>query len=58
MNTTDSGWECEDCGWPWPRAGKPPEYAECDNCGGELAQPYTPADPAALVPADPKENDR
>lgn len=30
-------WCCEDCGWAWPLAGRPPGHAECDNCGGELA---------------------
>jgi hypothetical protein len=29
-------WACDDCGWPWPLAGSPPEGAECDNCGGPL----------------------
>jgi hypothetical protein len=29
-------WRCEDCGWPWPLAGRPPETAECDACGGTL----------------------
>jgi hypothetical protein len=27
---------CEDCEWPWPLPGKPPEGSECDSCGGEL----------------------
>ena len=31
-------WECLDCGWHWPLAGKPPEYAACDNCGDELEE--------------------
>lgn len=34
--TAGGGWRCEDCGWPWPFAGKPPAGAECDNCCGEL----------------------
>lgn len=31
-----ASWICEDCGWPWPLAGKPPAGSECDSCGGEL----------------------
>jgi hypothetical protein len=31
-------WFCEECGWPWPLAGPPPEGAECDSCGGELVR--------------------
>ena len=38
-----SGHACEDCGWPWPLAGKPPAGAECDNCGGELTEPEPPS---------------
>jgi hypothetical protein len=34
--TTPTTWQCEDCDWPWPLAGKPPAGSECDNCGGEL----------------------
>jgi hypothetical protein len=29
-------WACEDCDWPWPLPGCPPEGAECDACGGQL----------------------
>lgn len=31
-------WCCGDCQWSWPIPGKPPEGAECDNCGGELVR--------------------
>lgn len=33
-------WHCEDCGWVWPAAlvGRPPGGAECEDCGGELAE--------------------
>jgi hypothetical protein len=31
-------WHCEDCFWSWPIPGRPPEGAECDNCGGELVR--------------------
>jgi hypothetical protein len=34
--TAKPNWHCDDCGWPWPLAGKPPAGSECDNCGGEL----------------------
>jgi hypothetical protein len=29
-------WICEDCAWPWPIPGDPPDDAECDNCGGKF----------------------
>lgn len=35
------GWSCEDCGWTWHLAGNPPSGAECDSCGGPLAQDGT-----------------
>lgn len=31
-----SRWSCEDCEWPWPLDGSPPDGAECDSCGGAL----------------------
>jgi hypothetical protein len=36
--TAVSAWVCESCGWPWPLATAPPDGAECDSCGGELAE--------------------
>ena len=49
--STDQTWQCEDCAWPWPRAGKPPAYAECDNCGGELVPVSQPSGFPATIPA-------
>lgn len=35
MTTAFPPYACEDCGWPWPLPGRPPESAECGNCGGK-----------------------
>lgn len=49
---TNTGWECVHCGWPWPLPGRPPETAECDNCGDDEFWQTTPDDEPKVTNGD------